>query len=148
MTLGRDDADLKAAIAELLGNPGSFFGGWMAHKKGLPCPDEATEPNAVRGWPQREAQKAAEFPWPTLLPSLALALALGTSACTEAQLVRDGQLVCMGEALIVAVIDVAGGPVMADGASEAFVHAVCSALDSVPVPPPAPVLPVAVVRLP
>jgi hypothetical protein len=62
------------------------------------------------------------------------------SACTATQVskaVAAGQLVCAVGPTMLAVADPSGAAVLAQGASQAFVNAVCAAVNGVPVPPPA-----------
>ncbi len=56
---------------------------------------------------------------------------------TLATIVTDGQLFCAQRGAVVALADLAGAPVIAEGASSAYVAAACAVIGAVPVAPPA-----------
>jgi hypothetical protein len=67
-------------------------------------------------------------------------LAVWLAACSPAQ-VAQGQLYCAktvaGLPMVVALVDLAGAPVIATNAGEAFVNASCALVAGIPVSPPA-----------
>lgn len=62
--------------------------------------------------------------------------------CSNPAVLADGQLFCkqvhpVSGPAVVAVATLAGVPIIATGATEAFVNDACAEVDAVPVPPPA-----------
>lgn len=60
--------------------------------------------------------------------------------CSQSQ-IAQGQLFCAkivaGEPMVVALADLSGAPVLAVGATKAFVDTACDQIDAIPVAPPA-----------